>query len=97
MQQPLFCYKTDLLDQILLADFLDKTTQLYSLVFQVLTSRPCLSQPQFLNWDSQKQEQLLKEGGVLPQPWIHLKTSLRCAHVEQSSYPAPCPGASSFN
>lgn len=48
MQQPLFCYKTDLLDQILLADFLYKTIQLYSLV---LTSRPCLSQPQFLNWE----------------------------------------------
>lgn len=41
MHQPLFCYKTDLLDQILLADFLLKTTQLYSLLFQVPTSRPC--------------------------------------------------------
>lgn len=41
MHQPLFCYKTDLLDQILLVGFLLKTIYLYSLIFQVLTSRPC--------------------------------------------------------
>lgn len=83
MHQPLFCYKTDLLDQILLVGFLLNTIHLYSLIFQVLTSRPCsMACPSHSSCtgivrNKENRQELKERGPSYSHGLVHLKTSLR--------------------